>query len=173
MGNSTKGTIKFIVYSSETAFTDSAKVKNFVEPHVTVSYGLTEIKGIYGNSFGAKAEVKSSEAENVEHDEAKGIYRQAINQVFTMKIDPLQRSLKLVYRTTAEKDSLFPAGTVIGEETIDIKVFAAELMKKKQVTLKPSANLDIKSLCLNVLVQFKEELEAKVTQEIYSKNLEM
>ena len=163
MGNSTKGTIKFIIFSSETAFTDSAKAKNFVEPYVSVMYGLSEIKGIYGNSFEANPDVKKSASEKVEHDEAQGIYRQAINQVFTMKIDPLQRSLKLIYRTTPEKDSLLSQGTVIGEESIDIKVFASELMKKKQVTLKHSANLDIKSLRLNVLVSFKEEIEAKVT----------
>lgn len=173
MGSSTKGTLKFIVFSSETTFKDKAKVSNFVEPVVTVEYGKHTIKGIYGNSFEAKQEVKKSGEDKVEHDEAKGIYRQAINQIFTMKVDPLQRSLKLVYRTTPEKNSLLGEGQLIGEETVDIKDFAKDLMKKKQVSLKPATLWDIQSLKMNVLVQFKEEIEEKITHEQYSKNLEM
>jgi hypothetical protein len=59
MGNQTKGTLKFIVFSSETSFKDSSKVVNFVEPYIAVQYGKSEVKGIYGNSFEAKPGVKT------------------------------------------------------------------------------------------------------------------
>jgi len=107
--------------------------------------------------------------------------------VFTMHVNQLQKSFQMYYKYTPDtdlvlnkidkKDRLNVITTteeqyVIGQETIDLKDFAKNLMKNKSVAINPSNNSQIKSMKLNVLVQFTEDVEFKVSKAAQLKNLE-
>lgn len=108
--------------------------------------------------------------------------------MFTMHVNQLQKSFQLYYKYTPDTDLVLnkidkkdrinvntfstEEQHVIGQDTIDLKDFAKGLMKKKSVAIKPSLNSQIKSMKLNVLVQFIEDVEFKVSKAAQLKNLE-
>ena len=89
MGTSIGGTIKFIVFSSEAVFEDADKKDvNWIEPYVITQYQDKEIKGVYSTSIDANGtdnRESLKEDMQIKKDEKSGVYKQALNQVFTVK----------------------------------------------------------------------------------------